>query len=106
MNDFNFLYANKLITMTFILFACVISGSAFAAKKTSSGTINIHVNIINPTCHSSLSGNNLSLSCDDGIKKISPGEIKTGETFERINSLKMTYINASNSRGVISVTYK
>lgn len=69
MNDFNFPYASKLIKITFILFSCVISGSAFAAKKTYSGIVNVHVNIINPTCHSSLSGNNLSMSYDNGIKR-------------------------------------
>ncbi|EBI7547429.1 hypothetical protein A6I80_20700 [Salmonella enterica] len=89
MNDFNFLHTKKIMPIDFILFTCVISGSAFTAKKTYSGTVNVHVNIINPTYHSSLPGNNLSLICDNGIKKISPGEIKSGETFERIKSLKM-----------------
>lgn len=87
MNDFNFLHTKKIMPIDFI-YLCYQWFSIYC-KKTYSGTVNVHVNIINPTYHSSLPGNNLSLICDNGIKKISPGEIKSGETFERIKSLKM-----------------
>ncbi|ECD9322354.1 hypothetical protein FNT14_23675 [Salmonella enterica] len=88
MNDFNFLHTKKNNANRFYLPVLSVV-QHLLQKKTYSGTVNVHVNIINPTYHSSLPGNNLSLICDNGIKKISPGEIKSGETFERIKSLKM-----------------
>lgn len=96
----------KIKPVIFLLIFCVMSNVSLAARKIQSGTVDIHVNVINSTCQSSLSGNNLNLNCNRITKSILPEKIKNGENFENINLIKMEYINASHSRGVISVSYK
>ncbi|EBQ2130513.1 hypothetical protein WB926_004978 [Salmonella enterica] len=93
-----------------VLFMPMIFNLAIASPEISSGAIKITGRITAPTCLTSLSPDDVRLSCIDRGKvytRLMPlKDIKTNNTFESIRSINIYYLNENYKMGVLSVTYK